>query len=467
MKKTNIISGRNINIKTLSTKLSSFKQKKKNFSLNLFFFSKQILHKHSITTEQYNTYIINAFLSTKKGHYKSIYKDNEIYMNDSEHLKRLYLHSDSKERIPKYAFYYKDYLLFFCKPLIKDFKMNKMLMLNMEKIAQNFYNKNYKKNPTFSEKNSNKTVKKVKPQEFKFFNLKVVKELEKPIEITNDNFNEVNHTNELISSLADVSKIEPKENKDSRNKQKLNEQILNTSISSLLSLLLKNKEMSNNNNKILIDKENKKDDTTNGSKNSNHTSSISNYNSGRTTYHKGFYPLKIKSESVRNFFENNKIKKELSVKKIKSNSNYFPNNVCQFKSPKVQYSKYTLRLMPPLNQAKTKIGSPNNSNIKLNNILSSPTRRNNVFSNNIINCLPKHKLSGVQKKIKSFSLKVDDTTEERKNQKLKMLNNLYSGSSSTTHFKKESKKTLTNYTNITKIKNYYNEKPNNIFKFIK
>lgn len=459
MKKTNIISARNINIKTLSSKLSSFKQKKKNFSLNLFFFSKQILHKHSITTEQYNTFIINAFLSSKKGHYKSIYKDNKIYMNDSEHLKRLYLYYDSKERIPKYAFYYKDYLLFFCKPLVKDFQMNKMLMLNMEKIAQNFYNKNYKKKQAFSEKNSNKTEKKVKKEEFKFFNLKVVKELEKPIEITNENFNEINHTNELISSLADVSQIGPKENKDSRNKQKINEQILNSStISSLLSLLIKNKEVSSNNKKTIIDKENQKDGTTIPSI----TPSITNYNSGRTSYHKGLYPLKIKSESLRNFFDNNRIKKDLNIKKIKSNSNFFPNNVCHFKSPKVHYSKYTLRLMPPLNHAKNKIGSP-----KINNILSSPTKKNNVFSTNIINYLPKYKLSGFQKKIKSFSLKGDDTSEERKTQKIKMLNNLYSGSSSTTHFKKEFKKNTHNFTNNTKISNYYNEKSNKNFKCIK
>lgn len=458
MKKTNIISGRNINIKTLSSKLSSFKQKKKIFSLNLFFFSKQILHKHSITTDQYNIFIINAFLSSKKGHYKSIYKDNEIYMNDSEHLKRLYLYYDSKERIPKYAFYYKDYLLFFCKPLVKDFQMNKILMLNMEKIAQNFYNKNYKKKQAFSEKNSNKKEKKVKTEEFKFFNIKVVKEIEKPIEITNENCNEINHTNDLITSLANVSQVGPKENKDSRNKKEINEQILNSStISSLLSLLNKNKEMSNNNKKIANDKINQKDDTTIPSL----TPSISNYNSGRTSYHKGLYPLKIKSESVRNFFDNNKIKKDLSIKKIKSNSNYFPSNVCHFKSPKVHYSKYTLRLVPPLNHAKNKIGSP-----KINNILSSPTKKNNVFSNNIINFLPKHKLSGFQKKIKSFSLKVDDS-EERKSQKIKMLNNLYSGSSSTTHFKKEFKKNIHNFTNTTKIKNYYNEKSNKNFQFIK
>ena len=46
----------------------------------------------------------------------------------------------------KYYNYYKNYLHFFCKPSISDLKMNGIMMKNMEKAAQVFYNNNYGEN---------------------------------------------------------------------------------------------------------------------------------------------------------------------------------------------------------------------------------------------------------------------------------------------------------------------------------
>ena len=42
---------------------------------------------------------------------------------DEENLKRYYFEDESKNRLPKLSEYYKNYHMFFCKPILKKFSI--------------------------------------------------------------------------------------------------------------------------------------------------------------------------------------------------------------------------------------------------------------------------------------------------------------------------------------------------------
>ena len=139
-----------------------------------------------------------------------------------------------------------------------------------------------------------------------------------------------------------------------------------------------------------------------------------------------------------------------------------------FKSPKVTYSKYSLRLVTPLTSKY--IDSPKsriNVSVK-DNILSSPSRRGNInIVNNLQNgYLGKTKLSLYQKKVKSFTTRVNENSEERKFQKVKMLNNLYSGGALTI-FKKDKHITIEHKLSVSKVRGFRGHNFTNVLKYKK
>ena len=451
MKKGNLSIGRNHNYNPLLLNFSK-KGSKKNLGLNKFALSQKVLQNYSVSNDLYNMMVINAFLFSKKGHYQSIYKDIEIFSDEKENLKRVYDINDCKERIPKYAYYYKDYLKYFCKPLISALSQNKIIIHNMEKIAQEFYNNNYK------EKKINKQAN-YKKEDFIFFNYNVIKDIERQIEFTNENKND--DTRILLSSLLDVSSIVKK----SRNTYKPTEQSLNTSLSSLISILVSNKDNR---------KEMKKPQLNMNQNIQNNTSKeiqpplISNYISGMNTNKRGLYKVKLNSGSLRNIRDYNKSKRESSLHNYKSIGNFNNVKLNSFKSPKVTYSKYSLRLVTPLTSKY--IDSPKsriNVSVK-DNILSSPSRRGNInIVNNLQNgYLGKTKLSLYQKKVKSFTTRVNENSEERKFQKVKMLNNLYSGGASTI-FKKDKHITIEHKLSVSKVRGFRGHNFTNVLKYKK
>ena len=60
-----------------------------------------------------------------------------------EFLRRIYKPKECRERLPKFAKYYKNYLQFFCKPIFRDFRINKIIDRNGEKKAEVYYKNNY------------------------------------------------------------------------------------------------------------------------------------------------------------------------------------------------------------------------------------------------------------------------------------------------------------------------------------
>ena len=68
-----------------------------------------------------------------------------IYDFIDEFLKRYYTKNESRDRIPKFVNYYKNYLKFFCRPIFRDLELNDIIQSYGEKCAEIYYNDNYGK----------------------------------------------------------------------------------------------------------------------------------------------------------------------------------------------------------------------------------------------------------------------------------------------------------------------------------
>ncbi len=83
-------------------------------------------------------------------------RDQIISNSPDEFLRRYYKFSEIAERIPKIAKYYRNYLLFFCKPVFTNLFINKLIHIYGELKGEIYYNANYgNKNKGDKEKDEN------------------------------------------------------------------------------------------------------------------------------------------------------------------------------------------------------------------------------------------------------------------------------------------------------------------------
>ena len=147
----------------------------KNMHLNLQLFSYKILEaKHNSTPELYLKRALNFLIKRKKCHYVADFNERILSMCQlRDFLKRYYTIEETKERIPKYVSYYKNYLTFFCRPIFVSYITNKKMVRHMEKVAQVFYNENYAE-----EEKDDKEKSKKKEKNIVIFNKKIKQEIE-------------------------------------------------------------------------------------------------------------------------------------------------------------------------------------------------------------------------------------------------------------------------------------------------
>ena len=212
----------------------------------------KLSQKYNSQKQTYNKNIINILIKRKHGKILAKFKDLEIYNNIQEFLKRFYHIQESIIKIPKYAIYYKNYSLFFCRPTLSDFICNKIMNKHMQKNAQIFFDKNYLK--------KNKEQKKIEEVNNKtnnnIFNKKVIEEIEieeiSKKKMYNTGFNSFDKE---TSFFKDISNINPfpkttfklNDLKDFKIKKPNNylidtESTLSNSIHSILSILTNNKK---------------------------------------------------------------------------------------------------------------------------------------------------------------------------------------------------------------------------------
>ena len=102
--------------------------------------------------------IINNLINCKTNHFLAVFKDYLIVDYIDEFLRRKYHLNESMARIPKLYDYYKNYLMFFCKPTFVDQFSNILIKNYGESHAENFYKINIEnkiKNKEKKEKDHN------------------------------------------------------------------------------------------------------------------------------------------------------------------------------------------------------------------------------------------------------------------------------------------------------------------------
>ena len=95
------------------------------------------------TNNYYNIIMINNLLKIKPSHILISFRETLLYEFQEEFLKKYYTIKESKKHIPKFVEYYRNYILFFSKPIFRNLKLGKLLLLAGEKCAQNYYDRNY------------------------------------------------------------------------------------------------------------------------------------------------------------------------------------------------------------------------------------------------------------------------------------------------------------------------------------
>ena len=112
--------------------------KKLNYLSNI-----KIQKKYNCTPEKYERFIVEYLLNNIDCHLVSIFKEKMLTDYVDEFLRREYNIGESIERIPKFSIYYKNYLLFFCKPTYNNFKFNELIQNYGEKKAELYYKDHY------------------------------------------------------------------------------------------------------------------------------------------------------------------------------------------------------------------------------------------------------------------------------------------------------------------------------------
>ena len=114
---------------------------------------------HTILFSKYNTLphdhdmiLLENVLQSKYCHDLAVFKEKILFNYNEEFLKRFYMEEESQIRIPKFVTYYKNYLMFFCKPIFSELNLNDLFQDYSEKKAQIFYNNNYKDDLPIEEK---------------------------------------------------------------------------------------------------------------------------------------------------------------------------------------------------------------------------------------------------------------------------------------------------------------------------
>ena len=108
------------------------------------------------TKKKYYNDITDNLICSKSCHLVSCLKESMIYDFIDEFLKRYYTKNESRDRIPKFVNYYKNYLKFFCRPIFRDLELNDIIQSYGEKCAEIYYNDNYGKSK--KDKDKKKTI---------------------------------------------------------------------------------------------------------------------------------------------------------------------------------------------------------------------------------------------------------------------------------------------------------------------
>lgn len=108
--------------------------------------SKRLYNKYKkfTTNVTYFRYFAGKFVGKKKCHTTTFFKENLLFNTNKEYIKKLIKLEESKKDLNRYTVVYKDYIDYYCFPMITDYFYNDIVLDNKEAKAELFYNVNYR-----------------------------------------------------------------------------------------------------------------------------------------------------------------------------------------------------------------------------------------------------------------------------------------------------------------------------------
>jgi hypothetical protein len=94
--------------------------------------------------EDFNYLYLNQIIYNKSSHFNTLFKEYQYSNFIDEFLKKFYNYNESKNKIHKLFDYYRNYNLFFSKPVFCNHKYSKILHKYGDKQAEIFYKNNYR-----------------------------------------------------------------------------------------------------------------------------------------------------------------------------------------------------------------------------------------------------------------------------------------------------------------------------------
>ena len=125
-------------LNSINTKLQAYKLVHDPTRLLMLLYSK-----YGDIEEDLNYLYINQILYNRPSHYNILFKEFQYLDYIDEFLKRFYYIDESISRIPKLNEYYKNYHIFFCRPIFRNWKIAELMHNYSDNKAEIFYKKNY------------------------------------------------------------------------------------------------------------------------------------------------------------------------------------------------------------------------------------------------------------------------------------------------------------------------------------
>ena len=351
--------------------------------------------------------IMEVLIFNKDCHLVTVFKDYMIWDYIDEFLKRYYNREEGKDRVPRYAHFYRNYCKFFCRPTFRDFEINEIIQDHSEKKAELYYNQNFRKkndknkfadDGLFEDDESesihvskskiektifNKTIKKniedtslySEKNESALFYLNPEKDI-----INNNNILSISSNNQSIIKIID----------DFNNKNFFDNQ-------NQIHIIYQNKTIINQDNKkddVNINKDNKnkdfskinkKDDNINkeiivnqDNKNQESNKKIENKKQESNSNHKENNKTEIKRKETKT--ENKSSDKKQDNKKQENNNDIHDNRIKEIK--KLEIKSHQNNNNTNVNNTNKNINNNNNTNNYNNNTNNNTINNNNKNINN-------------------------------------------------------------------------------------
>ena len=103
-----------------------------------------IKYKKYQTNEIFHRHFTCKFVYKKTCHITTYFQDNLLFNEKEEYLTQLFNIPESFKNLIKYALIYKDYVSFYCFPIITNFYFNEIVVERREAQAEQFYDVNFK-----------------------------------------------------------------------------------------------------------------------------------------------------------------------------------------------------------------------------------------------------------------------------------------------------------------------------------